>query len=133
MIYNIPKNAIIQKLNDDFNIIKDGISMMGLNITTNKGDIIILISDSQCCCEDFDALFLETPDNLNKFIGAKILKIEDVCVTSACGNKLECDEVQLKISTNKGILQYAVYNSHNGFYSHATFFQVFDTIEKSLI
>lgn len=52
----------------------------GLCITTDKRTIKILISENQICCEYSGALFLETPDNINNFIGAKIIKIEDVCI-----------------------------------------------------
>lgn len=101
----------------------------GLRIITNKGDIVLVISSGQNCCESFGGNFLETPDDINKYVGAKILSIEDTNDRNLddyydCGG-----ETQLKIVTNKGVLQYAVYNSHNGYYGHATFLQVFDFTE----
>lgn len=81
------------------------------------------------------ALFLETPDNTDKFIGAKVVKVEDICIgltADETGYGFDKgSESQLKITTDKGTLQYAVYNSHNGYYSHSTFIQVFENIEKS--
>lgn len=49
--------------------------MVGLYIKTEKGDIKLMISDGQSCCEDYGNMLLETPDDINKFIGAKIKKI----------------------------------------------------------
>ncbi len=135
MKYQIPENAMI--LSIDSNYIENASydNWEGLYITTDKGDIKILISDGQCCCEDAGSKFLETPDNIEKFIGSTILKIEDICVglTAAEGDYGfdSGGETQLKVTTTRGVLQYAVYNAHNGYYSHATFVQVFEQIETS--
>ena len=139
MEYKIPQNAKINKIGETTFEIQMN-TMSGLQIETDKGDITLLIEEGQQCCEGYDSLFLETPDNLGKFIGAKIIKIEDVCVTSAF-DSLDWEvedgegayETQLKITTTKGVLQYAVYNAHNGYYCHATFLQVFEKIEEDYL
>lgn len=134
MEYIIIKGAVIEQIYPDYFEKQDGDELEGLFIKTNMGDIKILISNGQYCYEDSGYLFLETPDNINNFIGAEIIKIEDVCVgltadKDGCG--FECGgETQLKVTTNKGVLQFAVYNSHNGYYSHSTFVQVFEKIDK---
>jgi len=125
MKYEIPEEAIIQSIDSDYTEkITEYVSQSGLHIITDKGDIKLLIDDNSQCCEIFGHGFLETPDSIDSFIGSKLLKIEDVCIEQ---NR---EETQLKITTTKGVLQYAVYNEHNGYYSHCTFTQVFDLIEK---
>ena len=41
--------------------------------------------------------------------------------------------MQLRITTDKGVIQYAIYNEHNGYYSHGIIKQVFDDIEYDLL
>lgn len=102
----------------------------GLIIETDKGSIKLVIADSQSCCEQFGSLFFETPDDISQFIGAEILKIEDINIPRIdCDNNYgSANETQLRIVTDEGIIQYAIYNDHNGYYSHGTILQVFDYI-----
>lgn len=82
------------------------------------------------------ALFLETPDDPSKVVGAKIISITDIQIPNYATAEYALDagdETQLQIKTTKGIIQYAVYNSHNGYYSHAAFTQVFDTKEETYL
>ena len=138
MKYKIPEKAKILEIQSDYSEKYNKYSTLaGLYIKTDKGDIKILISDEQSCCEDYGYLFLETPDNINKFIGAEVLKVEDVCVgltADTDGYGFDCGgETQLKVTTTKGVLQFAVYNSHNGYYAHTTFVQVFDNLERDYL
>lgn len=132
MTYEIPENAKIISINSEYS--EGGRyenDLYGLHIATNMGDIKLLIDPNSNCCEDYGCLFLETPDDISRFVGAKILEISDV-TTGNYKEDYECGgETQLKIVTNKGVLQYAVYNDHNGYYSHATFLQVFGFTEKN--
>lgn len=131
MKYSIPEDAKILSINDQY----CENNMDGLLIETNKGTIKLLIDNDQNCCEHWGCEFLETPDDFNKFIGAKLIRIEDTndnMLPNSAGDS-EWNETQLKIITNKGVLQYAVYNSHNGYYSHTTFLQVFSTIERGAL
>jgi len=131
MKYDIPKNARILSVDGDYTENIDYSTMRGLKIETDKGDIKLMISDIPCCCENWDALYLETPDNLDKIVGAKILEISDIEIKTGEYNQNSCDleETQLRVTTTKGIIQFAVYNEHNGYYAHATFLQVFDIKE----
>lgn len=130
MEYKIPENAKIQQIDSNYTMKGEYSYSVGLYIKTDKGDIKLLIDDRQSCCEDFGALYLETPDDEEKFIDATILKIEDVCIgLTANPDNLTGDETQLKVTTSKGVLQFAVYNFHNGYYSHAVIRQVFDETE----
>lgn len=126
MKYQIPENAIILSIKED--TVEDDYSYEGLIIETDKGMIKLAISDSQYCCEHFGALFFETPDDTDQFIGARILSIEDISIKRDDYIK-EHQETQLRITTDKGVIQYAIYNSHNGYYAHSTLKQVFESIE----
>jgi len=132
------KNAIIESINGDFEENVGYRNMRGLKIETSNGVIKLMIDDDASCCENWDALFLETPDDVQKFIGAKILEIKTIEIdndedSSAEYGLDEGGETQLKISTTKGVLQYAVYNSHNGYYSHARILQIFDDIDEDCL
>ena len=130
MQYTIPTNAVITAIDSD-HYEKQGYNKMeGLCITTDKGSIKLLIDNQSCCCETWGAEFLETPDDISKHIGATLLSVEAISISSPRDDDEEANETQLRITTSAGIIQYAVYNSHNGYYSHATFLQVFDTTEK---
>ena len=131
MTYQIPENAIIQSIKEDTIVDKSRgwrESYEGLIIETDKGSIKLVISDSQSCCEQWGALFFETPDDISQFIGAEILQIEDIDIKR---EEFIDNETQLRITTDRGIIQYAIYNEHNGYYSHGTILQVFDSIETS--
>ena len=129
MTYQIPENAIIQNIKEDTIVDKSRgwrESYEGLIIETDKGSIKLVISDSQSCCEQWGALFFETPDDISQFIGAEISQIQDIDIKR---EEFIDNETQLRITTDRGNIQYAIYNEHNGYYSHGTILQVFDTIE----
>ena len=129
MTYQIPENAIIQSIKEDTIVDKSRgwrESYEGLIIETDKGSIKLVISDSQSCCEQWGALFFETPDDISQFIGAEISQIQDIDIKR---EEFIDNETQLRITTDRGNIQYAIYNEHNGYYSHGTILQVFDTIE----
>ena len=131
MTYQIPENAIIQNIKEDTIVDKSRgwrESYEGLIIETDKGSIKLVISDSQSCCEQWGALFFETPDDISQFIGAEISQIQDIDIKR---EEFIDNETQLRITTDRGIIQYAIYNEHNGYYSHGTILQVFDSIETS--
>ena len=133
MTYEIPENAIIQSIKED-TIVDNSRgwreSYEGLIIETNKGCIKLVISDSQSCCEQWGALFFETPDDISQFIGAEISQIQDIDIKR---EEFIDNETQLRITTDRGIIQYAIYNEHNGYYSHGTILQVFDCIENGCL
>jgi len=129
MKYKIPKNAkIISIKEDSIGDTSAGYKKdyEGLVIETDKGNIKLVITNCQNCCENWGNLFFETPDNISKFIGATILEVQDIDIK----RDIDIDnETQLRIKTDKGIIQYAIYNEHNGYYSHGTIKQVFDDIK----
>lgn len=133
MLYEIPNNAKILSIKEDAIVDRScGYKQTyeGLIIETDKGSIKLVISDDQSCCEQWGALFFETPDDISQFIGAEILQIEDIDIKR---DEWIDNETQLRITTDKGVIQYAIYNEHNGYYSHATILQVFDCIENGFL
>lgn len=101
----------------------------GYEILTDKQTIRFGISNGQGCCEDWG--HLTTNDNLDDFVGAEIReitqtdtslntkKVEDICGSLDYGGGI----IFVNIETDKGTLQLAVYNSHNGYYGHSVYME----------
>jgi len=94
----------------------------GFIISTNSQTIKIGISSGQSCCESFGCII--TNDTTEECIGTEIIRVE--IVDEVLNNK-EIDEISysecggtmfVNIVTNIGVLQFAAYNSHNGYYGH---------------
>lgn len=124
--------------------IKDfgGARYFGFEIYTTNEVITLAIRNYQYCCEAWDAFISQ--DDTSEFIGALVSEIR---VSDTDGNSftLACDkefaEIEnlvkvregyidvldlefISIYTNKGKLQFTVYNNHNGFYGHETYIKV---------
>ena len=104
----------------------EGTSYEGYKIKTTTKEFVIGISNGSSCCESWGHITSE--DNLNKFIGAEILNYR--CINSADYNEIELtrknageyvdvyDCAFIDFNTDRGVLQFAVYTSHNGYYGH---------------
>lgn len=99
-------------------------SFEGYEIVTDQQKIQFLISDGQSCCED--AGYLCSNDNIEEFIGAELKSITktDTALTTKAANMNEYGYneggiIFINLETDKGTLQFAVYNSHNGYYGHS--------------
>jgi hypothetical protein len=133
MTYKIPENATILSIDSDYVLDRSEYEHLdGLKIITDRGDIVLVIDNESSYCEIFGGDFLETPDDITKYIGATLLSVADTNDYSLNSSEFS-NETQLKIITTKGILQYAVYNEHNGWYSHSTFLQVFNHEERGFL
>lgn len=98
----------------------------GFKIKTNKREIYILVSNGSSCCENWGHIASE--DDTKSFIGAEIIKYR--CVDNADYKDCELtkknageyvdvyDCAFIDLETSRGTLQFAVYNSHNGYYGH---------------
>lgn len=117
---------IIEFISEDtFNFKDDYDTYEGYIIKTNKQSIKIGISNYQSCCEYFG--YLTTNDSLEYFIGAAVFDIK--LTDTSLNTKMIKEEFQygfdggdiqfVNIETDKGTLQLAVYNSHNGYYGHS--------------
>lgn len=108
------------------NIIKfDNYSKLGYHIYTDAQVISAQISNSGSCCESWG--FLTTEDNIQEFIGADLLSIELIDMDYKNHPLTKDDEYSIDecsfcfidFNTSKGKLQFAIYNSHNGYYGHS--------------
>ncbi len=100
----------------------------GFYVYTNKQKIEILIDNTQDCCEIFG--HISSDEDFEHFKGAELL---DICIvndrlesTDLKGRSLddyvwdseECRVLFVNLITGLGILQFTLYNIHNGFYGH---------------
>lgn len=102
-------------------------NMAGYEIKTNKQIIRILIDDSPGCCEHWG--YFSTNDNIKDFIGGELisLALTDTALNEkivkdngADSSSLDCGGIMfVNFNTNLGLLQFAVYNAHNGYYGHS--------------
>lgn len=99
----------------------------GYKIKTEKHEFSILIDNGQCCCESWGYFY--SNDDEQEFIGANLLEVN---LTDTALNKSkveesgyyeeECGIQFVDFVTDKGVLQLAVYNAHNGYYGHPIIF-----------
>lgn len=99
----------------------------GYKIETEDEEIYFVIENCQNCCECWG--YLSTSENLEDYIGADYLGYEEnVCKVLADQVKedyVDEDEMQfLNINTSNGVIDFAVYNSHNGYYSHTVILKI---------
>ncbi len=109
------------------NALMGGSSYDGYRIKTDKHEFNILIDNGQCCCESWGYFYLN--DDEQEFVGSELLevnltdkaldkqKVEESDYYDDCGGIQFVDFV-----TDKGILQFSVYNAHNGYYGHPIIF-----------
>lgn len=96
----------------------------GYKVVTNQREIIMVISNSSSCCEVWGYFWLN--DNPKDFIGAELNQIDIVDESldkkkfeeKTDGGIYEGDVMFINLETNKGTLQFTLYNSHNGYYGH---------------
>lgn len=98
----------------------------GYKITTTKNTYLILIDNGQCCCESWGYICSE--DNINSFNGSEVIEVRltDKALNTHMIEKSDYYEegggIQfIDFVTDKGTLQFAVYNSHNGYYGHGIY------------
>lgn len=101
----------------------------GYKIVTTNQEILMGISSSGQCCENFGYMMSE--DNLSDFIGSELIKIESVDVSlnvkvieHLSNQSVDMDSCMFfNLYTTNGMLQFVVYNEHNGYYSHDVSFR----------
>ncbi len=89
----------------------------GFYIKTTEQTVKLLIENGRNCCEETG--YLLSHDNLEDFIGSEISWIR-VTGEQLVEKKLPVDSQVLfvNLETDKGTLQFTVYNDHNGHYGH---------------
>lgn len=102
-------------------------SMDGVRITYDDGSSTEFgIESGQHCCESWN--YLHSVDDPDEFIGAKVLAVEEVDTwpdtIPPCGHGGSDFGFQaIRVTTDRGLLDFVVYNEHNGYYSHSTLFR----------
>lgn len=99
--------------------------MDGYKVTTDKQEILVLISNSQNCCEQWG--YFSSNDDIKDFVGSNLMELK--LVDMALDEKKFKDKFEygmdegdiqfVNFETDKGTLQLAVYNAHNGYYGHS--------------
>jgi hypothetical protein len=97
----------------------------GYEVVTTGHRYLILIDNGQCCCESWGYLISE--DDYKKYIGKELLSVEltDTALNNTVVENSDYYEgsgsgiqfVDFKM-TDGSVLQFAVYNDHNGYYGH---------------
>ena len=109
---------------------------MGYLVETEKESIFVLVSDEHHCCEKTG--YVTSDDNLDNFIGADLRSVEVVGEDYNIVSELLPDEdeyettftVFVNFNTDRGVLQMAVYNQHNGWYGHDVLLIKDKTVEE---
>lgn len=94
----------------------------GYKIMTNHQKILFIISNDQNCCEVWG--YITSEDDLQYFVGSELRRISVDCILDSVITRLQKlkvdidDAIFINLSTSKGVLQFVLYNSHNGYYGH---------------
>ena len=104
-------------------VFREGSTYDGYEVITDKHSYKVLIDNQQSCCESWG--YLASEDNNDAFIGAELIEVK---LTDVALNQKVVEESDYYVDaggiqfvdfvTDKGVLQLAVYNGHNGYYGH---------------
>lgn len=108
----------------------------GVIITLDDGSKIKFgISMYSHCCEHYD--YLHTVDKPEEFIGADYLGLVEKDTWPAAIEQPYPDYgfdgsgfQAIDVNTSRGVMQFVVYNSHNGYYSHSTLLSYGDVLKQ---
>lgn len=109
------EETTFKKTKDDWS------SFDGFVINTDKQVIKLGIENGHSCCENWG--YFMTEDDLKEFEGAKLMSVT-LTDTALKTKELEDEYVEVdecmfvNLNTDKGLLQFVAYNSHNGYYGH---------------
>ncbi len=98
--------------------------MEGYKVVTDRHTYHVLIGSEQFCCETSG--YLTSDDDIQQYIGAELreVRLTDTALNSARVEASDYYEDDGGIQfvyfvTDRGVLQLAVYNAHNGYYGHS--------------
>src|SRR6478609_3058024 len=95
----------------------------GFKVQTSERIIYFVVEGTSSCCESWG--YLSSSDSFEEFIGADLLSVNEV--DTAYNKKMvdleqedrDCGDIAFcNLETSNGTLQFAVYDSHNGYYGH---------------
>ena len=96
--------------------------MDGYRVATDEHTFLVLIDNGQSCCESWG--YIASDDDFQKVIGRELLAVN---ITDVSRMKHDVEELTyideggvqfVDFVTDRGVLQLAVYNAHNGYYGH---------------
>jgi hypothetical protein len=91
----------------------------GYEVVCDDQKIEVMIDAFQGCCEDWG--YLSSEDDFSKFIGAGVVGVRVVDTELRTYDDIpdyETDIMFVNVDTTAGMLQFVLYNSHNGYYGH---------------
>lgn len=94
--------------------------MDGFVIVTDEQEIILGINNQGSCCESWGHFWCN--DNPQEFVGATVHDVtitNNALITEKAPDVYEGGVMFVNIVTDRGVLQFVAYNSHNGYYSHS--------------
>lgn len=106
----------------------------GIRITFDDGEELFFgINTDQYCCET--VAYLHSVDDPEEFIGANFLRLDERDTWPENVGEEEPEYWDgggfqaIDVVTDRGIMQFVVYNEHNGYYSHGTILKFRDKLD----
>lgn len=101
---------------------QDSYTWDGVEVVTDGGTWFARIDNMQGCCETWGYIKLND-ESVDYFVGSDLLSVE---VVDTALNVKKLADIDLNeggimfvnFVTSKGVMQFAVYNEHNGYYGH---------------
>jgi len=93
--------------------------MDGFLVVTSEQEITLGIDNSSSCCETWGHFWCN--DDVKEFIGARVVGVtltNEALITKKAPDIYEGRVMFVNIETDRGVLQFVCYNSHNGYYGH---------------
>lgn len=91
----------------------------GFEVLTSEQSILLGIDNVSDCCEQWGHFWCN--DNPDDFLGAGVVGVsitDTALITEKDPNLYEGGVMFVNIETDRGVLQFVAYNSHNGYYGH---------------
>lgn len=94
----------------------------GYCIETDSRKLYFVINNGQDCCENWG--YLSSEDDFGSFIGSELknVYVTDTKLGTIVSNMKEDldagSAMFINVETTRGLLQFAAYNEHNGYYGH---------------
>lgn len=96
----------------------------GFEVKTTEQVIRLAINNLSSCCESWGYFWCN--DKPQDFVGAIVhgISLTDTALNTktiadkGADERADGDIMFVNIDTNKGVLQFVAYNSHNGYYGH---------------
>ena len=132
-------NEIIEKIEEleNFDFLKTNKpynQFDGFKIKTNLQEIFLLIKNDQYCCEEWGYIMSE--DNIEEFIGSELYTVRianKALKTYEVLGDFQDEAIFINLETSNGILQFVIYNHHNGYYGHTVIIKSINTSLKTEI